>query len=229
MSEPVRRPEVLIFDVNETLLDLSALQPHFQKLFGESAALKEWFTLLLQYSLIVTITDRYSDFGTLGRATLQMLAQERKVQLRSEDEERVLTGLTSLPAHAEVRGALDQLKHAGFRMVTLTNSSSSMIRSQLNNSGLEGYFEQSISVDAVQRFKPDRRVYAFAAEQLKIDASKACLIAAHAWDVFGAMNAGWMSAFIARPGKVLFPLAPPPAIVAPDLQAFANIATDLRQ
>lgn len=225
MSKSGQRPEVLVFDVNETLLDLAALKPQFQRLFGEEAALKEWFSLMLQYSLVVTITERYSDFRTLGRAALQMLAQARNVQLLPEAEEGVLRGLVSLPAHSEVSDALGQLKNAGFRMATLTNSSPSMIRDQLKNSGLETYFEQSISVDAVQRFKPDRRVYAFAAEQLKVDASKACLIAAHAWDVFGAMNAGWMAAFIARPGKVLFPLAPTPAIVAPDLQALANMLT----
>lgn len=225
MSKSGQRPEVLVFDVNETLLDLAALKPQFQRLFGEEAALKEWFSLMLQYSLVVTITERYSDFRTLGRAALQMLAQARNVQLLPEAEEGVLRGLVSLPAHSEVSDALGQLKNAGFRMATLTNSSPSMIRDQLKNSGLETYFEQSISVDAVQRFKPDRRVYAFAAEQLRVDASKACLIAAHAWDVFGAMNAGWMAAFIARPGKVLFPLAPTPAIVAPDLQAFANMLT----
>jgi 2-haloacid dehalogenase len=223
MSKSAQRPEVLVFDVNETLLDLAALKPHFQRLFGEEAALKEWFSLMLQYSLVVTITERYSDFGTLGRAALQMLAQARNVPLLPEDEEGVLRGLVSLPAHSEVCDALDQLKKAGFRMVTLTNSSSSMIRDQLRNSGLESYFEQSISVDAVQRFKPDRRVYLFAAGQLKVEPSHACLIAAHAWDVFGAMNAGWMAAFIARPGKVLFPLAPKPAMVAPDLQVFANL------
>lgn len=225
MSKSGQRPEVLVFDVNETLLDLAALKPQFQRLFGEEAALKEWFSLMLQYSLVVTITERYSDFRTLGRAALQMLAQARNVQLLPEAEEGVLRGLVSLPAHSEVSDALGQLKNAGFRMATLTNSSPSMIRDQLKNSGLETYFEQSISVDAVQRFKPDRRVYAFAAEQLRVDASKACLIAAHAWDVFGAMNAGWMAAFIARPGKVLFPLAPTPAIVAPDLQALANMLT----
>lgn len=225
MSKSGQRPEVLVFDVNETLLDLAALKPQFQRLFGEEAALKEWFSLMLQYSLVVTITERYSDFRTLGRAALQMLAQARNVQLLPEAEEGVLRGLVSLPAHSEVSDALGQLKNAGFRMATLTNSSPSMIRDQLKNSGLETYFEQSISVDAVQRFKPDRRVYAFAAEQLKVHASQACLIAAHAWDVFGAMNAGWMAAFIARPGKVLFPLAPTPAIVAPDLQAFANMLT----
>ncbi len=225
MSKSGQRPEVLVFDVNETLLDLAALKPQFQRLFGEEAALKEWFSLMLQYSLVVTITERYSDFRTLGRAALQMLAQARNVQLLPEAEEGVLRGLVSLPAHSEVSDALGQLKNAGFRMATLTNSSPSMIRDQLKNSGLETYFEQSISVDAVQRFKPDRRVYAFAAEQLKVHASQACLIAAHAWDVFGAMNAGWMAAFIARPGKVLFPLAPTPAIVAPDLQALANMLT----
>ena len=54
------------------------------------------------------------------------------------------------------------------------------------------------------------------------------LIAAHGWDVAGAMRAGCAAAFIARPGMVLEPLFEPPDIVAPDLLQVAEriIAVD---
>lgn len=224
MNDPRNKPEVLVFDVNETLLGLAAIQPEFKRIFGTESAIKDWFALLLQYSLVTTIANSYSDFGVLGRATLQMLAQSRNVPLSKEDEEAVLQGMKALPAHPDVRPALERLRKARFRLATLTNSSPSMIDAQLRNSGLKDYFEQAISVEEVRLFKPHRAVYDFAASRLQVSPSKACLVAAHAWDVFGAMNAGWTTAFVARPGKVLFPLSSRPSFVAENVD---NLATTI--
>src|SRR5437016_4650356 len=75
------KPKVLVFDVNQTLLDLNSLRPQFARVFGDGKALDEWFTLLLQYSLVVTVADAYADFATVGRAVLEMLANNRKIKL----------------------------------------------------------------------------------------------------------------------------------------------------
>ena len=54
------KPKVLVFDVNQTMLDLNALRPQFARVFGDGKALDEWFSLLLHYSLVVTVTDAFS-------------------------------------------------------------------------------------------------------------------------------------------------------------------------
>jgi 2-haloacid dehalogenase len=213
------KSKVLVFDVNQTMLDLNALRPHFVRVFGDGKALDEWFSLLLQYSLVVSVADAYSDFGTVGRAVLEMLASNKGVKLSPDDATRILQGLLTLPPHPEVPESLKQLKSAGFRMVTLTNSSPSAVRAQLQNAGLTNYFEESISVEIVHRFKPAIEVYRGAAAHLGVRAAELRLIAAHAWDVFGAMNAGWQAAFVARNGISLFPLGPKPDIIGSDMQA----------
>jgi len=48
------------------------------------------------------------------------------------------------------------------------------------------------------------------------------LIAAHAWDIAGALSAGCAAAFVARSGMVLDPLAPRPDIVGADLREIAD-------
>jgi 2-haloacid dehalogenase len=215
--------QILVFDVNETLLNLAGLRPEFIRIFGDDAALKEWFGLLLQYSLITTVIETYSDFGVLGRAVLQMLSQARGVSLSTKDEDRVLHGMQSLPPHPEVPGALERLRKSGFRLATLTNSSPSMVQAQLKNAGLSDFFEHTISVEEVHRFKPHVSVYEHAAKRLNVPASGACLVAAHAWDILGAMHAGWSAAFVARPGKVLFPLSAKPSMVATDMNQLATL------
>ena len=216
------KPRVLVFDVNQTLLDLNVLRPHFVRVFGDGKALDEWFTLLLHYSLVVTVTAAYADFGTVARAVLQMLAGNRGTKVSPEDANLILQGLLTLPPHPEVVQSLKLLKAAGFRMVTLTNSSPSAVKAQLQNAGLANYFEESISVEIVHRFKPDLLVYQSTAAHLGVKAEELVLIAAHAWDVFGAMKAGWRAAFVARNGITLFPLGPQPEFMGPDIRAIVT-------
>jgi 2-haloacid dehalogenase len=215
------KPKVLVFDVNQTLLDLDMLRPHFVRVFGDGKVIDEWFSLLLHYSLVVTVADAYSDFGTVGRAVLEMLASNKGVKISPDDSTRILQGLLTLPPHPEVPESLKQLKAAGFRMVTLTNSSPSAVKAQLQNAGLSNYFEESISVETVHRFKPNLEVYRSAAAHLGVRATELRLVAAHAWDVFGAMKAGWQAAFVSRSGISLFPLGPKPDIIGSNMRVVA--------
>jgi 2-haloacid dehalogenase len=216
------KPKALVFDVNQTMLDLNSLRPHFARVFGDGKALDEWFSLLLHYSLVVTVADAYADFGAVGRAVLEMLASTKGVKLTSEDATQILQGVLMMPAHPEVPESLKRLRAAGFRMVTLTNSSPSAVKAQLHNAGLTLYFDESISVDPVRRYKPDLEVYRSAAKQLGAQPGELLLIAAHPWDVFGAMKAGWQGALVARNGITPFPLGPKPTINGPDMKAIAD-------
>ncbi len=211
------KPKVLVFDVNQTMLDLNALRPQFTRVFGDGKAMDEWFSLLLHYSLVVTVADAYTDFGTVGRAVLEMLANTKGVKLSSEDATRILQGVLTLPPHPDVPDSLKRLRAAGFRMATLTNSSASALKAQLQNAGLAQYFDEAISVESVRRFKPDLEVYRSAAAHLGAQPGELMLIAAHPWDVFGAMKAGWQGAFVARSGITPFPLGPRPNIIGADM------------
>src|SRR5919202_2593310 len=96
-------PRVCVFDVNETLLDLSALDPHFARVFSDAAARAEWFTQLLQSALVATVTEAYADFSTIGRAALEMTAARRGVTLSAQHRQDILGGMRKLPPHPEGR------------------------------------------------------------------------------------------------------------------------------
>ncbi|HET9587247.1 MAG TPA: haloacid dehalogenase type II [Anaerolineales bacterium] len=209
--------KLIVFDVNETLLALSALDPEFKRVFGDASIRSTWFAQVLQNSLVATLTGRYDDFGKIAGAALDMTAQSHKIELSEEDRKAILGGVRALPAHADVRAGLDRLKEAGFRLFTLTNSPPHVVEAQLRNAGLSDYFESSLSVDAIRRFKPDAAVYQMTAKELGVLIKEVRLVAAHDWDVAGALLAGCAAAFIARPGKVLNPLMPIPDIVGSDL------------
>jgi 2-haloacid dehalogenase len=213
---------VCLFDVNETLLDLGALDPHFERVFGDAGVRRAWFLQLLQSALVATVTGAYADFGKIGAAALEMVAEREGVDLAEEDRQRILGGMRDLPPHPEVAESLDRLRDAGLRLATLTNSTQQVAEAQMESSGLRGYFEQILSADAVKRLKPAPEPYRMAAESLGVEIGQVRLVAAHSWDVAGALRAGCVAAFVARPGMVLDPLVERPDVVGGDLREVAD-------
>ena len=213
---------VCVFDVNETLLDMGALDPHFERVFGDASARPAWFDRFLQLWLTEMVTGSYQPFGQIAGLALQMLAGERGVELSDDDQQAIIGGIAELPPHPEVEEGLSALRDAGFRLATLTNSAAHVGDAQIENSGLREYFEQTLSADTVRRLKPAPEPYRMAAESLGVEVDQIRLVAAHGWDVVGAMRAGCAAAFVARPGKALFPIAPPPDVVGADLREVAN-------
>jgi 2-haloacid dehalogenase len=223
-----QRDATLAFDVNETLLDLQALDEPFERLFGDTAVRAQWFAQLLQSALVTTVTDAYSDFGAVGRAALHMVASRRGRPLTDDEANEILGTVRRLPPHPEVRDALERLRAAGFRLATLTNSTEEVARAQLEHAGLASLFERTLSADSVRRLKPAPEPYRMAARELGVEVGGLRLVAAHAWDVAGALRAGCLAAFVARPGMVLDPLAPAPDIVGAHLGEVADRLLDIK-
>jgi len=220
--------QALVFDVNETLLDLSALDPLFHDLFGDAAARREWFQQVLQSAFVSTVTGAYAEFGTIGGAALSMVGARRGVAVDEAAKERVRDAMRRLPPHPDVRPGLDRLRAAGFRLATLTNNPLATVVAQLASAGLADLFEGTFSADEVRRLKPAPEPYRMAADRLGVAPAGLRLVAAHGWDVAGALRAGCAAAFIARPGQVLDPLAPPPDVVAADLLDLADLLSAQR-
>ena len=118
-------PSVLVFDVNETLLDITALEPFFARVFGDPRVLREWFGQLVTYSMTVTLSGVYTDFFSLGQAVLKMLADIHGVQLAEDDVRALRADFATMPAHGDVAEGLGLLRDMGFSLVTLTNSPTS--------------------------------------------------------------------------------------------------------
>ena len=196
------RQSIIVFDVNETLLDIAPLTPLFATWFGECAAMRTWFSELILYSQTLTLAGQYVDFGTLAVSMLRMRADAEQIRLPPDAADRLKAQLAALPAHRDVVPALSRMRDAGLRLVTLTNSGSDAQRQQLEHAGIGFLFDRQYSVETVRAFKPHPSTYAMVASAEGVDLADLTLGACHGWDTIGARLAGCRTAFVTRPGNV---------------------------
>src|SRR4029450_1983054 len=140
-------PRVQVFDVNETLLDLAAMDPHFQRIFGDPGVRVTWFTQMISSALVATVTGAYQPFGAHAMAALEMTAEQARVGRAHDDKDAVPAQMRQLPAHPEVASALRRLRDAGLRLASLTNSTEEVARVQLQYAGLSGSLELGPAAD----------------------------------------------------------------------------------
>jgi 2-haloacid dehalogenase len=172
----------------------------------------------------MTLSGPYTTFFSLAQGVLKMLGSIYSVSVQHADIEELRMRMLTMPAHPDVPAGLKQLKDAGFRLVTLSNSPPDPQSSPLKQAGIEGWFEKSFSVDRVRRFKPAPQVYHMVAQELDVPPAAICMVAAHVWDTIGAQSVGCSGALITRPGNAPLPLygLPQPQAVAPDLPGLAS-------
>lgn len=222
---PEVRPSVLVFDVNETLVDIESIAPLFGELFGDERVLREWFAQLVMYSMTATLAECYVDFFTLGQGVLHMLGDIYQVEITDDDVHRLQARMQTMPAHPDVADGLTALHDNGFRLVTLTNSPHKQgVQTPLENAGLAGFFEHQFSVESCRAFKPSPSVYRYVCQQLDVSSADCMMVAAHVWDTLGAQHVGFSSALITRPGNPPLPVdgLPQPDLVVSDLRELAE-------
>jgi 2-haloacid dehalogenase len=213
---------LIVFDVNETLVDLEGVTPIFERIFGQKIAMRLWFANLILYSQSLTQAGVYVPFTDIGAAVLQMLANVQGISISDKQKDDLTNAFATMPPHPEVPAALAQLRHAGFRLFTLTDNTIEIQMRQLEGGGIAGLFERHFSAGDVQTHKPNARAYKHAETELGVSPSRLLLIASHTWDTEGAQGAGWQAALIKRPWNDVLSVGPQPVVVGKNLADVAD-------
>ena len=197
-------PSVIVFDVNETLSDLSPLSARFVAVGQPASACPLWFASVLRDGFALSVAGGRPVFAEVAREA--MLHQLSRTELHRTELHRtleqsvdhVMEGLATLPVHADVVSGVAQLHDAGFRLVTLSNGAASIAEDLLAAAGIRDRFERVLSVEDAGAWKPDPRAYAYAAEQCGVAADDVLLVATHPWDLDGASRSGMATAWVDR-------------------------------
>jgi len=214
--------KIILFDINETVLSLEKLKPQFSAAFGDEKTVALWFSVLLHSSTVCTLSGKKSSFASLASDALDNIAARKSITLSTSAKDKILNTFSSLSAHDDIKPALLKLQEHGYQTIAFSNSSLALITNQIKNAGLNDYFDQVISVEETGSFKPDPKVYQFAADYLKQPKSSLTLVATHDWDTHGAMSAGMNAAYIDRSGVPYHPQYLKPSIVANNMGDIVN-------
>lgn len=192
---------VIVFDVNETLSDMSPMAGRFTDVGAPGHLAKLWFAGLLRDAFALTAAGTAERFATLAdgalRGVLSGVDLDRDLDAAVE---HVLAGFAELPVHPDVPDGVRALRADGHRLVTLSNGSASVAEGLLERAGLRAEFERLLSVEDAGVWKPARGAYAYAAAECGVEPADMLLVASHPWDVDGAHRAGLGTAWLNRTG-----------------------------
>ena len=210
----LRRPELVVFDVNETLSDLSPMGRRFEDVGAPSYMSRLWFASLLRDGFALTAAGGHPVFAEVAEDVLRACLYGFELTRPLDDAVRhVMAGFSELPVHPDVPEGVRAMHDAGLRLVTLSNGSVAVGERLLRDAGVRSFFDDLLSVEDVGIWKPHSAAYGYALDVCKTTASLAMLVAVHPWDVDGARRAGLMTAWVNRSGA-----AYPASFLAPDLE-----------
>lgn len=184
------RPTVVVFDVNETLSDMSPMAGRFSRVVAPPHLAKLWFTTLLRDGFALTAAGGAAEFATVGREALRILLTGQDLDREIGDAvEHVMAGFGSLGLHPDVPDGVKALRAVGLRLVTLTNGSAHVAQRLFTDAGIGDQFERLLSVEDAGAWKPAPAAYAYASKTCQVTAEQMVLIAVHPWDIDGAARA----------------------------------------
>lgn len=216
MPGPVR-PEVVAFDVNETLVSLEPVRDRLIAAGQDPGTLELFFARTLQHCFALATLGQWRPFREVARAALL-----QSTDLAHDTVDHVLAAFGELPPQPDVEPALERLAAAGIRVVTLSHGPASTAAAMLARTGLDRFVEQVLTSESVRCFKPDRAAYLYAAAQCDVAPERVALVAVHAWDCHGARQAGLSSGWVSRSERTFGAVYDPADVVGATLDEVAE-------
>jgi 2-haloacid dehalogenase len=201
LPDTVNRPRVIVFDVNQTLSDLTPLADRFGEVGAPPELAPAWFAGLLRDGIALATTGTSAPFADIAKAELEWVlrpvvgAEGLRYAVR-----HVLDGLGSLGVHPDVVDGVRALRGLDLELVTLSNGAASVAEGLLERAGIREQFSRLLSVEDAGAWKPSAAAYEHALSECGVRADEAMLVAVHPWDIHGAASAGLRTAWLNRHG-----------------------------
>jgi 2-haloacid dehalogenase len=201
---PDSRPaDVVVFDVNETLSDMSVMAPRFEEVGADGRLAATWFAGLLRDGIALAAAGASERFATIARESLLVLFGRLDLDTDLDTDkavDHVLEGFAGLDVHPDVPAGVRTLAEAGVRLVTLSNGATGVAEGLLGRAGIRVSFESLLSVEDAGVWKPAPASYEYAARHCGVAPGRMLLVAVHPWDIDGAARAGMQTAWVSRDG-----------------------------
>jgi 2-haloacid dehalogenase len=205
------KPVAVVFDLFGTLLDIASLRDAAAQVAADPAAfVATWREKQIAYAFASAIMDAYEDFDAMTLHGLRYAAEKHSVRLDADAERHLVAAWARVRAYDDVVPALQALRDRGIPCAVLTNGTASTARAAIENAGIASFIDDVLSVDAVQVFKPDRRVYALVTQRYATSPPNLIFVSSNGWDATGAAAFGMRVAWCNRAGLPPETFGPPP-------------------
>lgn len=215
----------VVFDLNGTLLDPSAISAVLPAPLDDEDTALALLDETVEQAMVDTVIGWYRPFSEYLRAAIT-----RRLRLSGLDDAEprtrdALAAARRLPAYPDVVRALDVVSEAGLRIATITNSPTEAAEAALESSGLRAYFDVVVGSDQPRAYKPAPVVYRTGLERIGTEPSRACMVAAHGWDVHGAKAAGMATAWVGHKERRMLDTVSPPDFSGVDVVEVSHLLT----
>jgi 2-haloacid dehalogenase len=217
-----QRPLVVAFDLIETLVSLGPVRDKLVAAGLPGYSTQVFFTRLLRDAFALEVSGVYKPFGEIAAAVLEVVMADHNLAADKADIRQALSAFAELPAHPDVRPTFEQLRDAGVRVAVFSNGAADTMQKILTRAGLDGLVDKTISIDDARHWKPARAAYLHAAKACEVDPARMALVAAHAWDVHGAKQAGLVGAWVQRNNEQFLSVMGPPDVWGRTLEEVAE-------
>ena len=218
----------LIFDINETCLDLAPVEAIVNSMTGSDHGFNLFFNRLITASHVSSFTGTYLGFTALQKASLKATCEVFGKPFSDESFERMKTAMGNMAAHGEVPAALDELRKRGWKLCAFSNSTLAALTTGLERAGIADKYDKILSVDGNRAFKPLHSTYQYAMSEIQAKPADCLMVSCHDWDLAGGMAVGLRAVYIHRPGKTFVSACyseafPPPDFTATTFEPLADV------
>ena len=182
------------------LFDANSVVPAVEKAFpGKGAEFtRMWRGKQFEYGFLRSITNRHADFFEVTEDALVYTAKAMKLDLSPDAQKQLLNAYLTLKPWPDAVDALRKLKASGVRVITIANFSQKMLRSNAESAGITDLFDELLSTETNNTYKPEPRAYELGMERLKLKKEEIVFAAFGGWDAYGAKSFGYTTYWVNR-------------------------------
>ena len=198
----MKKIKAIIFDAYGTLFDVNSAAEKCKEKLGDKweGFANYWRTTQLEYTWLRSLMRRHKDFWQITEDSLDKSMNFYNIDnsMRSE----LLNLYKVLSPFTEVKDALNKLKESNYKLAILSNGTPDLLKELVVSNGLKDIFDDIFSVEEVGIFKPDSKVYDLPINKYKIEKNEVLFLSANTWDVSGAGNYGYNTAWVNRNNNI---------------------------
>lgn len=192
--------KVIVFDVFGTLFDVMSIKDKVAELNREDATeiTNLWRKTQLYHAALRQVMERYTRYDEITKNALRHALEVYNVPYNRDDINELFNGYQNLEYFIEVPKSLAELHEKQLDLAILSNGNDNMLRALVDNSEIAEYFNSIMSVDEVKQYKPSPASYALVLNYYKVKRNEILFVSSNSWDVTGAENFGFDTAWVNR-------------------------------